>query len=198
MAQLDQENIWKIVKKIRKSFFSKHSNPTCPSYIVLADNYIKGNIDHLAEELQLSPSSIPQDNISYELLQTAGEIFTYLNYCPPNILPLLTHILKTGTPKDIILALTSIVKNPLKIVKQISRTILLKVIETFELDEYEKIQVITKGKCYINGTFGNCKNNLDLNEEDLKLLGMLSFQFYMIIKDIYFFKNLWKFNRLLT
>ena len=85
MAQLDQENIWKIVKKIRKSFLSKHSNPICEDYIGLTANYIIENIDHLSEELKLSPSSIPRENVSHQTFETAGEIYAYLNYCPPNL-----------------------------------------------------------------------------------------------------------------
>ena len=55
------------MKKIRKPFISKPFDAKCK-----ADDLIEGHIDNLAEELKLSPSSIPQDNISDELFQTGG------------------------------------------------------------------------------------------------------------------------------
>ena len=86
------------------------------------------------------------------------------------------NILKTETLHDIILALTSIVKTPNKIVNLTSKKILIKVLEKFKLEKYKKIQIITKGKCYDdNGTFGNCTNNKDFTEEDLNLFGLFSF-----------------------
>ena len=90
----------------------------------------------------------------------------------------ITHILKNETPKDIILALRTIMKSSINIVTQISRKILIKVLNSFKLYQYEKIQILTKGKCYINGTFANCKNSKDFSEEDLKLLGLFSFLFH--------------------
>ena len=85
MAQLDQDSIWKIVKEIRKSFLSRHLNPECGEDYVVTDHYISGNIDHFAKELKLSPSSIPRENVSHQTFETAGEIYAYLNYCPPNL-----------------------------------------------------------------------------------------------------------------
>ena len=175
MAQLDLENIWKIMKKIRISFLKRNLEPECeritPS---LSEIYIQDIIDQFAEELNLTPSSIPKtpkDNITYQKLETAGQIFTYLMYCPPKLVPLVAQILKSETPKNMILALTSMIKRP-TIVPQSSRKILINVLKTLKLDQYETIQIITKGKCYINGTFGNYKNNF--NEEDLNLLGLFS------------------------
>ena len=96
-----------------------------------------------------------------------------MNYCPPKLIQLIIPIFKTGTPKDIILALTSIIRNPLKIVNHSSRKILIKVMETFKLDQYEKIQIFTKGKCYTNGIFGKCTRKKEFSKEDLKLFGLI-------------------------
>ena len=44
--------------------------------------------------------------------------------------------------------------------------------ETFSLKEYEKVQIITKGKCYTNATFDKCTKKIDLiNKESLKNSG---------------------------
>ena len=178
MAQFDLENIWKIVEKVRILFLHRNLEPEC-DYSSLSDIYIQDIIVQFAEELNLTPSSIPKtpkDNITYQKLETAGQIFTYLMYCPPKLVPLVAQILKSETPKNIILALTSMIKSP-TIVPQSSRKILINVLTTLKLDQYETIQIITKGKCYINGKFGNCKNNF--NEEDLDLLGLFLSLFHM-------------------
>ena len=178
-AQLDQGKLWKIVQKIRKSVPSIHFDAKCD--VVIRKDYIKDNLDYLSETLKLNVSSIPQENISPQLLQTAGEVFTYLNYCPPKLLPLIKHFLENETPKNIILSLRNIIKSPQKSVNKSSRKMLMKVMETFKLNEYEKIQKITKGKCYVNGTFGNCTINMDFNEGDLKLLGLIPFHFNLTL-----------------
>ena len=169
MAKLDHENIWRIAKFVRKSVLYEMPSPKCES-VLLSDDDVKSNIDYFAKELKLDPSSIPNNRVSYQTLEVAGEVFTYLNYCPPNLIPLITHILKTETPKDIILAFTSIMKTSDRRVRESSKEIFLKIMESFKLKQYEKIQRITKGKCYTNGKFRNCTSNL--NEEDLKLYGL--------------------------
>ena len=179
MAHLDMENVWKIVKKIRISFLNRNLEPECDYKSTYLYGWTLEFIDLFAEELNLTPSSIPEapkDNITYQKLETAAEIFTYLMYCPPKLVPLVAQILKTETPKNIILALTSMIKSP-TIVPQSTRKILFNVLKTLKLDQYETIQIITKGKCYINGTFGNCKNNF--NEEDLDLLGLFLSLFHI-------------------
>ena len=55
------------MKKIRKPFISKPFDAKCT-----ADDLIEGHIDNLAEDLNLNTSSVPQDKISDELLQTGG------------------------------------------------------------------------------------------------------------------------------
>ena len=81
MTKLDPENVWKIVKNIRISLLSEHTNLDC--YIpMLSDEIIQGNINQVATELNLNTSSTPNKNVSNSILQTGVEIFTYLNYCP--------------------------------------------------------------------------------------------------------------------
>ena len=134
------------------------------------------NINSLAEKLNVNATSTPKDNISRETLETAGAIFTYLNYCPPKkLLPLILNLLRTETPKNIIMALTSIkeTKDESKknIVKKIAINILRKVMESLHLTTYEKIQIFTKRKCYVQDTFSDCKKENNYTNEDIRLLG---------------------------
>ena len=55
MTNLDQENVWKIVKEKRKSLLSQISDPECQeSDTLLSDSYIKGNVDTIEEKLKLN------------------------------------------------------------------------------------------------------------------------------------------------
>ena len=107
ITQVDHENVWKLVKKTRKSFLITNKQLDCNIHkVLLVDNLIKSNIDSLAEKLQLNPTSTPNENVSHKTLETAGEMFTYLNYCPNKLESIIVQILENGTPKDIILAFT--------------------------------------------------------------------------------------------
>ena len=68
-AKLDQENIWRIARMVRKSFLYEDHGTYCTlaklNNAILSVDYIKNNINHFAEELNLNTSSIPRDNISY-------------------------------------------------------------------------------------------------------------------------------------
>ena len=139
------------------------------------DEYILRNVESLEKELKLiNTSSLPDESVSDKTLQHAGDIWTYLNYCPPIEQLLITYILKNGTPKEIILALLNFRNYPNKSgVKRSTRKILIKVMETLKLDTYEKIQMVSKGKCFIENNFVKCTKNKTFSEDDLRLLGLI-------------------------
>ena len=85
-----------------------------------------------------------------------------------------TRVLKDETPKDIILAFTNILKSSKNSIKQSIRNILSKVMESFKLFTYEKIQVLTKGKCFTNDTFSTCTSKMNFTDEDIRHLGKFS------------------------
>ena len=72
-----------------------------------------------------------------------------------------------------ILALIDFAKTSLNSEKESARTILYKVLETLDLHTYEKIQMVTKAKCS-NDTIANCTIDINLSEEDVRMLGLLS------------------------
>ena len=43
----------------------------------------------------------------------------------------------------------------------------------FRVQEYEKIQILTKGKCYANATFTNCAKKILINDRGKLLLSNL-------------------------
>ena len=124
---------------VRKSFLYEDHGTYCTlaklNNAILSVDYIKNNINHFAEELNLNTSSIPRDNISYEILEIAVEVFTYLNHCPQKLTKLIQHILETEAPKDIILAFTSIMKTSNMQMRIDLRKIFLKIMESFKLED---------------------------------------------------------------
>ena len=173
MTQVGHENVWKLVKEARKSLFlAKNKQMDCDFYKVLfVDNLIKFNIDSLAEKLEMNPTSVPNENVSHKTLETAGEMFTYLNYCPNKLESIITNVMENGTPKDIILALSIPLKALPKVERKSINKILSKVMESLKLETYKKIQMITKGICYTNDTFSRCTSKMRLTDEDIEQLG---------------------------
>ena len=88
-------------------------------------------------------------------------------------LKIIAHLFKTGTPGEIIFGLTSVIKTSKnRAEKYKTIEMLSKFMEILRLKEYEKVQIITKGKCYTNATFDKCTKKIDLiNEESLKNSG---------------------------
>ena len=172
-TNFDQEKVWKIVKNTRLSFLSKHPDLDCQEFktlTLLSNGYIQDVINSLAAELKLKPTFIPDKNTSYEILKTAGEMFTYLNYCPPTIpkfLKFSAYLFQTETPKEIILGLKSLI-DTLQDSAEKSRSIdiLLKFLEILSLKQYEKVQIFTKGKCFNNAIFGNCTKKINVTTKD--------------------------------
>ena len=174
MTNLDLRNVWKIVENIRKSFLLMNISPECDwdSETLLSDIYTQINVNSLAEKLKLNTTYTPYENVSEKTLKTAVKMFTYLNYCPPKLLSYFVHSFKTETPKNILLAITVLMKTPQIAVKKSSIRIFKTIMESLSLNEYEKIQIITKRKCYdTNATFGNCKAKFEVNEESEKFSG---------------------------
>ena len=139
----------------------------------------------MAEKLNVNATSTPKDNISHETLKTAAEIFTFLNYCPPKLLPLISNVLRTETPKNIILALTSIKGSKENPVKKSAMKILIKVLETLKLKTYEKIQTFTKGTCCMNDIIGECIKENNYTNEDIRLLGWFDSQLLLLINSTF-------------
>ena len=169
--------------------------PMMSDGILISSQEIQTNNEYLAKELDLPLSYIPHEKIKDETLQTAAEMFTFLNYCPDTFESLISHIIKTGTTKEIILALTSTIKSSRKVVKKSSIKIFQKLMENLNLRTYEKIQMITKEKCLINGIFDTCTKKMVYSNEELEFLGLplgrvhlLTVQNFGIFRTFFFLK----------
>ena len=160
---LDQDNVWKIVRKIRKSYLFQLKDPEC--WMLLSDSFIKDNIDVIEEKLKLNIEINPNKNVSDETLAFAADIFTYLISCPSEDFYVLS-VIKSESAKNILLALTSMMKTSQNAGKQSYTKIFTKAMEIFRLFIYRDIDVITKEK-----GFDDWRNNSDHYYKTLKVLG---------------------------
>ena len=180
MKELDHENVWKKVKLTRKSFlFVKETLSACQfnsNLILLSPKVMQENQNKVEKELGINAKSTTYKNVSERTLQTAAEMFTYLNQCPQEhkLLSFYKDLFKSAPLKDVILALTSIMKTTNNLEKEKSVNIFRKVMESINLLNYEDLQIIIKGNCYnANGTFNNCSNKKNLiNKEILNISGL--------------------------
>ena len=155
--EVELEKIWKTVRETRKSFQFEDtdSSPECQTKtnpLLLSASIINENNKKIEKELGWNAKTALYENISKETLETAAEMFTYLNHCPQEhkLLSFYKYLFKTASPKDIILALTSIMKTTKDLEKEKSENIFRKVMESFKLLTYENLQIIIKGNCYSN------------------------------------------------
>ena len=151
-VQPEEENVWKIVRQIRKSFLSQLKESKCNSEVetLVTDSNIKANIDVVEEKLKLNTSYSTNKDISYKTLQTSADIFTYLNFCTNAEFRTLSTFLKdlfnSKSAKHILLALSSMMKTSKRSGNNSSTKIFSKTMEIFGLITYRDIDAITKEK----------------------------------------------------
>ena len=136
----------------------QHIDPTCQnseSDTLLSDSYIKDNIDIVEEKLKLNKETSPNKNL-----------FTYLNYCPPKDFYVLSSITKSESARNILLALTSMMKTSKNAGKESYTKIFTKATEIMNLSIYKDIDVITREK-----KIDDMTNDFEYGNETLKILG---------------------------
>ena len=135
MAKVDVDYVWKTIKETRLSFLSQHLDSECQNdNTLLSDEIIQHNMNSLSEKLKLDTTSIQNRNSSYETLQTAAEMFTYLNFCPPMQMKVINHMIVTGTPQEIILGFTTLIKTTQNAGKIASVEVFLECLKRFNLN----------------------------------------------------------------
>ena len=173
---MDEKPLWKTLKNVRESFLQQTSRYYClyGRQSLLSLEYIRNNTNKLGVKLGIKSTNIPLRTIYKETLLEAASMFTYLNYCPSKQIEtynFFKYLITEGSSKDIILALTSIIKTSHNAAKKGIVGIFLKAMESWQLKQYEQIQIITKGKCDTITTSGNCTDKM--NVRNIELLGLL-------------------------
>ena len=168
----DIDNIWKIIKQVRKSFLSDGDDTECKNYDnQIAEDDIKANVDNVEENLDTKSTDYDShdydyddyehdshENITDDILQIGVEMFTYLNFCPPKkLIKFYKELLLQGSTKEIILAMTNIMKTRRNSEKSTSTKIWSRITKKLKYLKYKKIDLFTLRK--INHfTNPNCSN----------------------------------------
>ena len=171
LKQFDIKKVWRIVKEIRKSFLSKNKEDLyCSPPDLLKSDDIKDILNNLEEKLKLK-LTIPIKIIKHETLLLSAEIFIYISYCPPTkFYKFIGNLIESTFPKNILLALASIMKTSQNAAKRSSTKIFKKAMAIFKLSNYKVIDAITKED--------GCNDTKSQNET-VKILGV--FHSFIII-----------------
>ena len=105
--------MWKIIKEIRKNSMSKSEDTDCDNKdILLETSSIIEQIDLTEKQINdtKNNSNLTKTLNQNQTLQTAFEMFTYLNYCPPQSLQIYKKLFNSDTTKDILLGKVSFLK----------------------------------------------------------------------------------------
>ena len=116
----DPEYVWKFVKNTRKSFLLENIDPPCITGIILYGSRIEKIINIVEDKLKINASVTPHENVTGETLQTAGEMFIYVSVCPHALISFYHDLFKTSSSREILLALTSIMKTSQNSAKETS------------------------------------------------------------------------------
>ena len=162
----DIDNLWIIIKKVRKDYFSHNVDTEC--FIQIAENDIKTVIDNVEENLiKKSTEYDSHDNITEDILQVGAEMFIYLNFCPPNkLMKFYKEVLLKQSTKDIILAMTNIIKTRRNAEKSTATRIWSKIDQKLRNLRYRVINSVTLRHF---SEFVDCKNKSC--SEEMKSLG---------------------------
>jgi len=139
----DIDSIWKLVKQIKQFFLFKSASSVCSGSSILNDNDIINNTMKFEEKLNLSTTEDFFKNVTERTFETAGKMFIYMNSCPPPVLTFYKDLFKNGTSREIILALTSIIKSSHKRDRDVARKIWSKITDEMKLT-YKLIERSTK------------------------------------------------------
>ena len=150
----DIDNVWKIIKQVRKNYLSHNDDPECrENGNQIAKDDIKTNIDNVEERLttNLTDFNFHDENIKEDILQAGAELFTYLNFCPPKkLLKFYKELLLKRSTKDIILAITNIIKMRRNAEKSTATTIWSKIDKKMINLKYRRIDLGMLSKIFCN------------------------------------------------
>ena len=188
ITKVENNVIWKIVQEIRKSLLTNEKEPKCNiQNTLLSNDFVKNNTLRLQGELNINSSMIMKTRkecfdwycsevteplvisvVPPKTLETAAEMFTYLNYCPPNlIISFYENLFKSASPKDIVLGIISIQKSSQNAWKESSEKIFKKTMESLKLDWYKDIQIITSRIVSNKSKNFSTQNLLSMTDENI-------------------------------
>ena len=114
---------------------------------MLKSNIIE-NITDAIEQSQSISFTTEYENVTQETLETAGKMFTYLGFCPPDTHKFYKDLFTEETPKNIILAMISMLKTTRNANRISSEQIFLNVAEKLKINNhYRNIKDLIYANC---------------------------------------------------
>ena len=172
----DIDNLWIIIKQVGKIYLSYNDDPKCQEYDnQIAEDDIKTNIDNVEKKTtNLKDYYYYDENVTKNILQTGAEMFTYLNFCPPKkLLQFYKELLLQRSTKDIILAMTNIMKTRRNSEKSSATIIWNKIDQKLKNLKYRIIDSVTLRHMTNSSEFVDCKD--ESCSEKMKSLGFICF-----------------------
>ena len=169
----DKEKVWIAVNETRRELLIETNEPKCnKENTLVSDDQIRYNVNNVEDRLieTQSNNETNDEKTLDNVLETAAEIFTYLNYCPPKILSFYKNLLKSDSYKNIILALMSMIKSS----NDVFRTISFKILSKLNLNGHNGMQSI----------LDNSGNSVLSETDKQKLIGEISLSFFQHLKII--------------
>ena len=111
------DSIWNTLKEIRKQFLFARADFLFQGQYI-GNRLVKKNMDKVENAIKTKYENVSRNcdyfgystDVSPDILKTGGKMFTYLNFLPPKVAKFYKELLFQGSIKDIILAVTNIMK----------------------------------------------------------------------------------------
>ena len=112
---------------------------------------IEDIIDAIEQSQNISPTTDLYENVTQETFETAGKMFTYLGFCPPDTHKFYKDLFTEESPRNIILATISMLKTTRNANRISSGQIFLNIAEKLKINNhYRNINDLTSGNCTTN------------------------------------------------
>ena len=164
----DKDNIWKFLKAIRKNYLSRESVPECRIGLnLISESCIKDILYNLTKK-----SKKLQENKSKNYFDYGATMFIYLSFCPPKkLIKFYRELLAKGSIRDMILALTNIMKTRRNAEKSSATKLWSKLEDKLKFLNYKKLESLTLKTSRHSDSSHGCETKKC--SEDFKSLGQI-------------------------
>ena len=112
---------------------------------------IEDIIDAIEQSQNITTTADLYENVAKETFETAGKMFTYLGFCPPDTHKFYKDLFTEESPRNIILATISMLKTTRNANRISSGQIFLNIAEKLKINNhYRNINDLTSGYCTTN------------------------------------------------
>ena len=140
----DEDNIWKMLKAVRKNYLSRESVPECRiGRNLISESCIKEILNNLTKKSPYLQKNKAKNYFDDEYTYGA-KMFTYLSFCPPKkLIKFYRELFVKGSIRDMILALTNIMKTRRNAEKSSATKLWSKLEDKLKFLNYKKLESLT-------------------------------------------------------